>query len=426
MRNQQNGRRRGRGGPRPPQQGGIVRPDLGNRGGDNRGRGNAAQMLEKYKTLARDATQSGDRITAEYYLQFADHYFRVLSENRPRFEERPQQRQSNWNDGADDARDADSSGNEEEDARDTDRSWRGRTVDQRDRAQGEAGQRAPAERGDARPDRDARQDRNVRFDRNARPEREARPDRDQFDRARDAGSDRFARPDRDARDARGDGDARSDRDARLDRDVRSDRDAQPNRGVREGLDRTRSERDGRDQTRSPERGSRDSREQTRSPERGDDRSRGHDDRRPGQRDRFAEDRVEADVPTSSFSDQDGGSARDASGATTRDTADDASARELAPRGARTTEEREPAATAAPARRGRPPRREAAVASSDDPFAVRRSPNEAAKPARAANPEPAVVVDSAPGEAAEPTAPRRRKRTPRADPEQGSEVSLENA
>lgn len=51
----------------------------GNRS-ENKVRGNPKQLLEKYKTQARDALQAGDRITAEYYLQFADHYQRVLNE----------------------------------------------------------------------------------------------------------------------------------------------------------------------------------------------------------------------------------------------------------------------------------------------------------------------------------------------------------
>src|SRR5688500_16865268 len=59
---------------------------------DNRQRGNAAQLLEKYKTLARDAQLAGDRVQTEYYLQYADHYFRVLEENRSRFEEQQPQR----------------------------------------------------------------------------------------------------------------------------------------------------------------------------------------------------------------------------------------------------------------------------------------------------------------------------------------------
>jgi hypothetical protein len=66
-------------------------PSAGNRQ-DNRQRGNAAQLLEKYKTLARDAQLAGDRVQTEYYLQYADHYFRVLEESRSRFEEQQAQR----------------------------------------------------------------------------------------------------------------------------------------------------------------------------------------------------------------------------------------------------------------------------------------------------------------------------------------------
>ena len=67
----------------------------GNAGGnrqDNRQRGNAAQLLEKYKSLARDAQLAGDRVQTEYYLQYADHYFRVLEDSRSRFEEQQAQR----------------------------------------------------------------------------------------------------------------------------------------------------------------------------------------------------------------------------------------------------------------------------------------------------------------------------------------------
>ena len=84
MNNRQAGRRRGRGGQR--QGGNPGRPDNGNRI-DNRARGNAAQLLEKYKNLAQDAQRSGDRVSTEYYLQFADHYFRVLAESRSRQED---------------------------------------------------------------------------------------------------------------------------------------------------------------------------------------------------------------------------------------------------------------------------------------------------------------------------------------------------
>ena len=58
---------------------------------DNRARGNAAQMLEKYKKMAQDAQFNGDRVNAEYHLQFADHYFRVLADFRSRQEVRQEQ-----------------------------------------------------------------------------------------------------------------------------------------------------------------------------------------------------------------------------------------------------------------------------------------------------------------------------------------------
>jgi hypothetical protein len=54
---------------------------------DSRARGNAPQMLDKYKKLAQDAQHNGDRVQMEYYLQFADHYFRVIADNKARQDE---------------------------------------------------------------------------------------------------------------------------------------------------------------------------------------------------------------------------------------------------------------------------------------------------------------------------------------------------
>jgi hypothetical protein len=142
--NRQNGRRRGRGGGA----GGAPRPNGGNGGGaergnriDNRARGNAAQLHEKYKALARDSQMQGDRVTTEYYLQFADHYFRVLAESRSRFEEQqPRPRRDDYmaqNDGDDeygDEGDGAGNGNEPSQQRDnqsTDRSYQPRDDDQR-------------------------------------------------------------------------------------------------------------------------------------------------------------------------------------------------------------------------------------------------------------------------------------------------------
>ncbi len=84
-----NNRRRGRGNNnRVPGNGGG-----GGGGGqqvnriDSRARGNAPQLLEKYRKMAQDAHLNGDRVQAEYYLQFADHYFRVTADTRLRMEE---------------------------------------------------------------------------------------------------------------------------------------------------------------------------------------------------------------------------------------------------------------------------------------------------------------------------------------------------
>jgi len=146
--NRQNGRRRGRGGgPRSPNQS----PNPGNNRPENRSRGNASQLLEKYKSLARDAQLQGDRVQSEYYLQFAEHYFRVLNESRVRFEEQRRQRDDYGPD-------------EDED---------------QDEAAHAAGDRDQAEESYEREERDERPDRGDRGRRDYRDERngERRPDR---------------------------------------------------------------------------------------------------------------------------------------------------------------------------------------------------------------------------------------------------------
>jgi len=139
--NRQNGRRRGRGsGPRSPNNS----PNPGNRQ-DNRSRGNAAQLHEKYKALARDTQLAGDRVQTEYYLQFADHYFRVLNESRARFEEQRPRRDDFMSDD-----DEDQDQDEAVNASDNDDS------------------------GEEREEREVRRERQPRFEREPRVEREQR------------------------------------------------------------------------------------------------------------------------------------------------------------------------------------------------------------------------------------------------------------
>ena len=46
----------------------------------NRNKGNISQQYNKYLKLAKDTFSSGDRIQAEYYYQFTDHYYRLMLE----------------------------------------------------------------------------------------------------------------------------------------------------------------------------------------------------------------------------------------------------------------------------------------------------------------------------------------------------------
>src|SRR3954468_1420807 len=92
--NNMKGRQRGRNGGKGPRPmggggggGGGGRGPGGYDGGAGRMRGNAQQLMEKYLSLARDATSAGDRVLAENYFQHADHYYRVLN---ARFEQQNQ------------------------------------------------------------------------------------------------------------------------------------------------------------------------------------------------------------------------------------------------------------------------------------------------------------------------------------------------
>lgn len=182
--NRQAGRRRGRnnngGGNGPRQGGGGGRGDNGNRI-DSRARGNAAQLLEKYKNLASDAQRQGDRVNTEYYLQFADHYFRVLADQRGRFEDQqPRRQQNDFDEGGEEYGDEgepirsgeqgdgrpERADRQQHDGGDRQQGDRQRSDRQReDRYQGE---RADGQHGDRQP-REPRADRPRRWERDERP-----------------------------------------------------------------------------------------------------------------------------------------------------------------------------------------------------------------------------------------------------------------
>jgi hypothetical protein len=61
-------------------------------GPDVKLRGTAAQIAEKYLSLARDALASGDMVAAESYFQHAEHYNRIIMAAQSQMEFRPR-----WN-----------------------------------------------------------------------------------------------------------------------------------------------------------------------------------------------------------------------------------------------------------------------------------------------------------------------------------------
>jgi hypothetical protein len=109
---------------------------------DNRARGNAAQMLDKYKKMAQDAQVNGDRVNAEYYHQFADHYFRVNADTQARREEQRLAREEQQRGQNTDHNDARDDRDEQQDGEREDRSSRGRQQRKR-------GPRADAENEEA-------------------------------------------------------------------------------------------------------------------------------------------------------------------------------------------------------------------------------------------------------------------------------------
>ncbi|MBX3648968.1 MAG: DUF4167 domain-containing protein [Rhodocyclaceae bacterium] len=76
-------------------------------GPDVKIRGTANHIAEKYLQLARDAQSGGDPVSAESYLQHAEHYFRLIAaaqqqmaQNNPNYQAQPIQRSDQ--DGGDD------------------------------------------------------------------------------------------------------------------------------------------------------------------------------------------------------------------------------------------------------------------------------------------------------------------------------------
>ena len=154
-------------------------------------------MLEKYRKQAHDAHLNGDRVTSEYYLQFADHYFRVIADTRVRQEEARARRDERWQEGDAPYVEADDS------------------ADFSVESDFPAFDQPPVYQKREREDRPAREERGPREDRPVREERAPREDRP----VREERAPREERPVREERGPREDRPMREERPARRDEPV---------------------------------------------------------------------------------------------------------------------------------------------------------------------------------------------------------------
>ena len=60
---------------------------LESNGPDIKIKGSASQIVEKYLALSRESQSSGDPIAAESYLQYAEHYQRIVDANELKIQE---------------------------------------------------------------------------------------------------------------------------------------------------------------------------------------------------------------------------------------------------------------------------------------------------------------------------------------------------
>lgn len=67
---------------------------------DNRPRHNNSrnyqQLFDKYTALARDSLTIGDRVTAEFHYQYADHYLRLINEKQMNNSNNGNERDNRW------------------------------------------------------------------------------------------------------------------------------------------------------------------------------------------------------------------------------------------------------------------------------------------------------------------------------------------
>lgn len=66
----------------------VVNRVFDSNGPESKVRGTPQQIVDKYQSLAQDATLAGDRVNAENFLQHSEHYSRLLSDAQREINER--------------------------------------------------------------------------------------------------------------------------------------------------------------------------------------------------------------------------------------------------------------------------------------------------------------------------------------------------
>lgn len=98
---QKSNRARGRGNRKGGGGGNNINRVYESAGPEGKVRGTPQQIVDKYLSLARDAQTSGDRVTAENFLQHAEHYQRILMQASGAYEERREGQSSEQDDDDD-------------------------------------------------------------------------------------------------------------------------------------------------------------------------------------------------------------------------------------------------------------------------------------------------------------------------------------
>lgn len=164
MRPQQKNRNQRNKSGRKPSSGNNANRVYESNGPEGKVRGTPQQVVEKYLQLARDAQSANDRVLAESFFQFAEHYIRVINAAQQQNEERRQQMQPDGvrqdNDGARGDGDGDGDGDDAERGNDGERGndYGGYTAAQRfirpEAPQPDAGQRSERPRYEHRVEPD--------------------------------------------------------------------------------------------------------------------------------------------------------------------------------------------------------------------------------------------------------------------------------